>query len=133
MSARSVLRTAFTTRLYVTVLVAIVLGAVVGLLFPQVGEGFGPVGTGFISLIQMLIGPVIFCTIVTGIASAGELSGVGRVGVNALVYFEVVTTVDLIVGLIVMDVVQPGAGVHAKAVKLSGTAQQYVQTGESQH
>jgi aerobic C4-dicarboxylate transport protein len=130
-----VLRTAFTTKLYVTVLVAILLGAVVGLLFPGFGTGLGVVGTGFISLIQMLIGPVIFCTIVTGIASAGELTGVGRVGVKALVYFEVVTTVALIVGLIVMDVVSPGAGVHAdpKELTLSDAAQQYVQTGEGQH
>lgn len=135
MSARTILRTAFTTKLYVTVLVAIVLGAAVGLAFPGVGEGFGPVGTGFISLIQMLIGPVIFCTIVTGIASAGELAGVGRVGVKALVYFEVVTTVALIVGLIVMDVFAPGAGVHAdpNALQLSGSAQEYVQTGAQQH
>jgi aerobic C4-dicarboxylate transport protein len=130
-----VLRTAFTTRLYVTVLVAIVLGAIVGLLFPGFGAGLGPVGTGFISLIQMLIAPVIFCTVVTGIASASELTGVGRVGVKALVYFEVVTTVALIVGLIVMDVVSPGAGVHADPdeLKLTDTAQQYVQTGEGQH
>lgn len=135
MSTRTVLRAAFTTRLYVTVLVAIVLGALVGLLFPGVGTGLQPVGTGFISLIQMLIGPVIFCTIVTGIASAGELTGVGRVGVKALVYFEVVTTVALIVGLIVMDVVAPGEGVHADPdeLKLSDTAQQYVRAGEGQH
>jgi aerobic C4-dicarboxylate transport protein len=135
MSTRSILRSAFTTKLYVTVLVAIVLGAVLGFAAPGVGAALQPVGTGFIALIQMLIAPVVFCTIVTGIASAGELASVGRVGVKALVYFEVLTTIALILGLIVMDLLRPGAGIHADpaSVKLSGSAQQYVQTGESQH
>jgi aerobic C4-dicarboxylate transport protein len=135
MSTRSILRSAFTTKLYVTVLVAIVLGAVLGFAAPGVGAALQPVGTGFIALIQMLIAPVVFCTIVTGIASAGELASVGRVGVKALVYFEVLTTIALILGLIVMDVLRPGAGIHADpaSLKLSGSAQQYVQTGESQH
>jgi aerobic C4-dicarboxylate transport protein len=135
MSARSILKSAFTSRLYVTVLVAIVLGAALGLLLPGVGASLEPVGTGFISLIQMLIGPVVFCTIVTGIASAGELTSVGRVGVKALVYFEVVTTIALIAGLVVMDVLTPGSGVHANpgALKITGSAQQYVSAGESQH
>ncbi|MEU8637445.1 C4-dicarboxylate transporter DctA [Amycolatopsis sp. NPDC048633] len=135
MSTRSILRSAFTTKLYVTVLVAIVLGAALGFAAPGVGAALQPVGTGFIALIQMLIAPVVFCTIVTGIASAGELASVGRVGVKALVYFEVLTTVALILGLIVMDVLRPGAGIHADpgSLKLSGSAQQYVQTGENQH
>jgi aerobic C4-dicarboxylate transport protein len=135
MSTRSILRSAFTTKLYVTVLVAIVLGAVLGFAAPGVGAALQPVGTGFIALIQMLIAPVVFCTIVTGIASAGELASVGRVGVKALVYFEVLTTIALILGLIVMDLLRPGAGIHADpaSLKLSGSAQQYVQTGESQH
>jgi aerobic C4-dicarboxylate transport protein len=135
MSAGSVLRSAFTTKLYVTVLVAIVLGAALGFIAPGVGAALQPVGTGFISLIQMLIAPVVFCTIVTGIASAGELTSVGRVGVKALVYFEVLTTIALVIGLIVMDLFRPGAGIHANpdSLKLSGSAQQYVQTGESQH
>ncbi|WP_020417805.1 C4-dicarboxylate transporter DctA [Amycolatopsis sp. ATCC 39116] len=135
MSAGSFLRTAFTTKLYVTVLVAIVLGAALGFVAPGVGAALQPVGTGFIELIQMLIAPVVFCTIVTGIASAGELTSVGRIGVKALVYFEVLTTIALIVGLVVMDLFNPGAGIHADpaALHLSGTAQQYAQTGESQH
>ncbi|MDQ0376951.1 cation:dicarboxylate symporter family transporter [Amycolatopsis thermophila] len=135
MSAGSFLRTAFTTKLYVTVLVAIVLGAALGFAAPGVGTALQPVGTGFIELIQMLIAPVVFCTIVTGIASAGELASVGRIGVKALVYFEVLTTIALIVGLIVMDLFNPGGGIHADpaALHLSGSAQQYAQTGESQH
>jgi aerobic C4-dicarboxylate transport protein len=135
MSTGSIVRSAFTTKLYVTVLVAIVLGAALGFVAPGVGAALQPVGTGFIALIQMLIAPVVFCTIVTGIASAGELTSVGRVGVKALLYFEALTTVALIIGLIVMDVLRPGAGIHADpgALKLSGSAQQYVQTGENQH
>lgn len=133
MSLRSILRSAFTTKLYVTVLVAIVLGAALGLAAPGIGAALEPVGTGFISLIQMLIAPVVFCTIVTGIASAGKLTAVGRVGVKALVYFEVVTTLALIAGLVVMDVFRPGSSLHANpgALRISGSAQQYVQNGES--
>lgn len=140
MSLRSLLtrfriRSAFTTKLYVTVLVAIVAGAVVGLVAPGVGAALEPIGTGFIGLIQMLIAPVVFCTIVTGIASAGELTSVGRVGVKALVYFEVVTTIALIVGLVVMDVLRPGAALHADpaSLSISGSAEQYVQRAESTH
>ncbi|MEU9450253.1 cation:dicarboxylase symporter family transporter [Streptomyces sp. NPDC048277] len=129
------LRTAFTTKLYVTVLVAIVLGAAVGLAFPGAGASLQPIGTSFIALIQMLIGPVVFCTIVTGVASAGELASVGRIGVKALVYFEVLTTIALAIGLVVMDVAAPGRGVHADphAITISDAAKVYVSTGESQH
>lgn len=135
MSAGSIVRSAFTTKLYLSVLIAIVLGTAVGLLAPGAGTALQPVGTGFISLIQMLIAPVVFCTIVTGIASAGELASIGRVGVKALVYFEVLTTVALVVGLVVMDLFSPGSGVHANshALHLSGTAQQYAHAGEQQH
>lgn len=135
MSLRSFLRSAFTSKLYVTVLVAIVAGAALGLAAPGVGASLEPIGTGFISLIQMLIAPVVFCTIVTGIASAGELTSVGRVGVKALVYFEVVTTIALIAGLVVMDVFRPGAALHADpaALTISGSAQQYVQRAEGTH
>nr|WP_249124122.1 cation:dicarboxylase symporter family transporter [Saccharopolyspora erythraea] len=80
MPMRSLLYSAFTSKLYVTVLVAIALGAALGLIAPEIGASLEPVGTGFISLIQMLIAPVVFCTIVTGIASAGGLTAVGRVG-----------------------------------------------------
>ncbi|GAA5128192.1 cation:dicarboxylate symporter family transporter [Pseudonocardia adelaidensis] len=135
MSLRSILRSAFTTKLYVTVLVAIAAGAALGLAAPGVGASLEPIGTGFIGLIQMLIAPVVFCTIVTGIASAGELTSVGRVGVKALVYFEVVTTIALVVGLVVMDVFRPGAALHADpaSLSISGSAQQYVQRAESTH
>lgn len=129
------LNRAFTTHLYVTVLVAMAIGAVLGFAAPGVGAAMQPFGDGFIALIRMLVGPVIFCTIVTGVASAGQLAGVGRIGVKALVYFEAVTTVALIIGLVVMNVLRPGAGVHADpgSVTISGLAGQYANQGEHQH
>jgi aerobic C4-dicarboxylate transport protein len=134
-SAARVARRAFTSQLYVTVLVAIVLGAAVGLAFPKVGESLQPLGDTFIAMIRMLIGPVVFCTIVTGIASAGHLTSVGRIGVKALVYFEVLTTVALIIGLVVMDIVGPGRGIHAHAsdLHLTGSAKGYVSAAGHEH
>ena len=134
-NASSWFKRAFTTHLYVTVLVAIVLGAAVGLIAPGVGASLQPLGDGWIALIRMLIGPVIFCAIVTGIASAGRLAGVGRIGIKAIVYFEVITTVALLLGLIVMNVLHPGDGIHANPadVKISGSATKYVSTAQSQH
>jgi aerobic C4-dicarboxylate transport protein len=98
------------TILYVQVLIAIVIGVVVGYYFPDLGKELKPLGDGFIALIKMMIAPVIFCTVVHGIASMGDLKKLGRVGVKTLVYFEVVSTLALIIGLIVGEVVQPGAG-----------------------
>jgi aerobic C4-dicarboxylate transport protein len=125
---KSFLHSAFGPRLYVTVAVAIVLGALVGFAFPSFGEGLAPLGTSFIGLIQMLIAPVIFCTIVAGIAGAGELASVGRIGIKAFAYFEIMTTLALIVGLVVMNVLKPGAGMNADAsqLQLNGQAEGYV-------
>src|SRR6266850_2281865 len=96
------------TVLYVQVLVAIALGVLVGYLFPHAGAAMKPLGDGFIQLIKMIIAPVIFCTVVHGIASMSDLKKIGRVGVKTLVYFEVVSTFALVIGLIVAEVVQPG-------------------------
>jgi aerobic C4-dicarboxylate transport protein len=103
------------THLYVQVLTAIVIGVLLGYFYPKLGEQMKPFGDGFIKLIKMLIAPIIFCTVVHGIASMGDLKAVGRVGLKALVYFEVVTTLALIVGLIVVNVIQPGAGMNVDA------------------
>jgi len=126
---------AFTSELYVTVLVAIVLGAAFGLLWPKAGASLEPLGDVFIAAIQMLIGPVVFCTIVTGIASAGQLASVGRVGVKALIYFETVTTIALITGLVVMNVFAPGASLNASPgdLKLSDAAKGFVTTAHGEH
>jgi aerobic C4-dicarboxylate transport protein len=100
------------THLYFQVLTAILLGVLLGYFYPKLGEQMKPFGDGFIKLIKMLIAPIIFCTVVHGIASMGDLKAVGRVGFKALIYFEVVTTLALIVGLIVVNVLQPGAGMN---------------------
>jgi aerobic C4-dicarboxylate transport protein len=96
--------------LYVQVLIAIALGILIGYFDPDLGMQLKPLGDGFIALIKMMIAPVIFCTVVHGISSMGDLKRVGRVGLKALIYFETVSTVALAVGLIVGKVLQPGKG-----------------------
>jgi aerobic C4-dicarboxylate transport protein len=96
--------------LYIQVLIAIALGVLIGHFYPDLGKSLKPLGDGFIALIKMMIAPVIFCTVVHGISSMGDLKRVGRVGLKALVYFEVVSTVALAVGLLVGEVLQPGRG-----------------------
>jgi aerobic C4-dicarboxylate transport protein len=96
--------------LYVQVLIAIVLGILIGYFDPDLGKQLKPLGDAFIALIKMMIAPVIFCTVVHGIASMGDLKRVGRVGLKALVYFEAVSTVALAMGLLVGELIQPGRG-----------------------
>ena len=102
--------------LYVQVLVAIMLGVIVGWLFPHFAqnEWIKAMGDGFVKLIKMVIAPIIFCTVVSGIAHISEVSKIGRVAVKALVYFEIVSTFALALGLIVANVVQPGVGFSGK-------------------
>jgi aerobic C4-dicarboxylate transport protein len=101
------------THLYVQVLTAIVIGILLGHFYPDIGAAMKPLGDGFIKLIKMLIAPIIFCTVVHGIASMEDMKKVGRVGLKALIYFEIVTTLALIVGLIVVNILQPGVGMNA--------------------
>ena len=96
--------------LYVQVLIAIALGILIGNFFPDLGKSLKPLGDGFIALIKMMIAPVIFCTVVHGISSMGDLKRVGRVGLKSLIYFEAVSTVALAIGLLVGEVLQPGHG-----------------------
>ncbi len=99
-------------QLYVQVLVAILLGAVVGHLWPDVGTALKPLGDAFIKLVRMIVAPVIFLTVATGIAGMAELRAVGRVALKAFAYFLAVSTLALLVGLAVANVVRPGAGLH---------------------
>ena len=112
----------FHQTLYFRVLCAIVIGVVLGHFWPKLGADMKPFGDGFIKLIKMLIAPIIFCTVVTGIASMESMKRVGRVGFMALVYFEILTTVALILGLIVMNVVQPGVGMNVDPASLDQKA-----------
>jgi aerobic C4-dicarboxylate transport protein len=98
--------------LYVQVLTAIVLGVVFGVLWPDKAAAMRPLGDGFIKLIRMLIAPIIFTTIVVGIAHMGELKDVGRIGLRAFIYFEVVSTLALVIGLVVVNVLRPGVGLN---------------------
>jgi aerobic C4-dicarboxylate transport protein len=114
--------------LYVQVLAAIVLGAIVGWLFPAfaTNDWIKAMGDGFVKLIKMVIAPVIFCTVVSGISHISEVKKVGRVAVKALVYFEVVSTFALALGLIVANVLRPGAGFQGQsnATAVAGYAKQ---------
>lgn len=98
--------------LYFQVICAIVIGILLGFLAPEIGAQMKPFGDGFIRLIKMIIAPVIFCTVVTGIAGMEDMKKVGKTGGLALLYFEVVSTIALIIGLIIVNTVQPGVGMH---------------------
>ncbi|AZE49622.1 Na+/H+-dicarboxylate symporter [Pseudomonas chlororaphis] len=105
-------------KLYVQVLIAVMLGALVGVLVPETGAALKPLGDAFIKLIKMLLAPVIFLTVVTGIARMESMKELGRVGFRALIYFEVVSTLALVVGLVVVDVFKPGAGMNIDVASL---------------
>ena len=98
--------------LYVAVIVAMVAGIVVGALFPEVGKSLKPLGTGFVNVIKMMITPIIFCTIVLGIGSVRKAAQVGKVGGLALAYFVTMSTVALAIGLVVGNIIKPGAGLN---------------------
>ena len=109
--------------LYVQVLLAVAAGILVGAFFPEFGKSLKPLGDGFIKLVKMMIAPIIFCTVVHGIASMGDLKRLGRTGFKALVYFEVVSTLALVIGLVVVNLLRPGEGfnldVHTLDAKVS--------------
>src|ERR1700754_4190015 len=96
--------------LYVQVLIAIVLGVLVGYVHPDLGKALKPLGDAFVALIKMMIAPVIFCTIVHGISSMRDMAKVGRIGLKAIVYFEVISTLALGVGLLAGHLFKPGVG-----------------------
>src|SRR4051812_6369524 len=128
-------RTPWYLHLYTQVLVAVALGIVVGALWPKTGAALKPLGEGFVNLVKMLVGPIIFCTLVHGIASMRDLKKLGRVGFKALLYFEVVSTIALVLGLLVVNLLKPGAGFHPsqadfdplKGAELAGKAKGTVQ------
>lgn len=108
--------------LYFQVLMAITLGVLLGHFYPDLGAQMKPLGDGFVKLIKMIIAPVIFCTVVTGIAGMESMKAVGRTGAIALLYFEIVSTIALIIGLVVVNVVQPGAGMNVDPATLDAKA-----------
>ncbi len=114
------------------VLIAILIGIALGHFFPDTGVAMKPFGDGFIKMIKMVIGPIIFLTIVTGIAHVGDIRKVGRVGGKALIYFEIVTTIALALGMVAMNLFKPGAGLDVAHMQ-KGDISRYVQEGQKEH
>src|SRR5690349_12132405 len=108
----------FYRSLYFQVLIAIIIGGALGYFSPHTGAAMKPFGDGFIKLIKMMIAPIIFCTVVLGIAGMESMKAVGKTGALAVAYFEVLSTVSLIIGLIIVNLVQPGAGMNVNAATL---------------
>jgi aerobic C4-dicarboxylate transport protein len=124
----------FYQTLYFRVIVGVVLGVALGVLYPSIGESMKPLGDGFIKLIRMMIAPIIFVTVVLGIAKVGDIRKLGRVGLKALLYFEVVTTLALAIGLVVVKLVQPGSGINANGAAVEDNAvRQYTASGAEMH
>jgi aerobic C4-dicarboxylate transport protein len=124
-------RTRIYRTLYFQVLLGIALGVLLGIVFPHAGQALKPLGDGFIKLIRMMIAPIIFCTVVTGIGGMEKMKEVGRTGGLALLYFEVLTTVALLLGLFVVNVLKPGAGMNIDPAALDTHAiAQYTQPGK---
>ncbi|WP_044874768.1 dicarboxylate/amino acid:cation symporter [Pseudomonas sp. LFM046] len=111
-------RQPFYKSLYVQVIVAIAIGILLGHFYPETGVALKPLGDGFVKLIKMAIAPIIFCTVVSGIAGMQDMKAVGKTGGYALLYFEIVSTLALIIGLVVVNVVQPGVGMHVDPATL---------------
>ena len=121
-------------RLYVQVLIGIAVGVLLGHFYPSVGTDMKPLGDGFIKLIKMLLAPIIFGTIVVGIARMGDLKEVGKVGAKALLYFEVLSSIALIVGLIVVNILKPGLGMNVDPATLDGKSiSAYTSAAQTQH
>lgn len=127
-------RSAWYRKLYIWVLVGIVAGIGVGAAWPETGAQLEPLGTVFVDMITMVVGPIIFVTIVGGIAGVDDLRKVGRIGVKSLIYFEGMTTVALVLGLLAIDLLHPGTSIHAEpaTLKLTGSAAQYAAQGRAE-
>jgi len=111
-------RRAWYAQLYIQVLIAVVAGILLGALYPSAGQSVKPLGDALIKMIRMMIAPIVFCTVVHGIASVQDMRKIGRIGVKALIYFEAVTTLALVVGLIVINLWHPGTGMNVDPASL---------------
>lgn len=118
--------------LWLQVTIGILLGIAMGIVFPHTAIALKPLGDGFIKLIRMTLAPIVFATVVVGIARMGDLKEVGRVGAKALIYFEIVSTLALVLGLIAVDILKPGRGMNINAAALDATAISTYTTGAQQ-
>jgi aerobic C4-dicarboxylate transport protein len=120
-------RQSWHSQLWVQVLIAMAIGIATGWLYPETGAAMQPLGDAFIKVIRMLIAPLIFCTVVHGIAQVADVASVGRVAIKALIYFEVLTTLALIIGLVAVNLWQPGAGMNVDLTKINtGLVEPYI-------
>ena len=124
-------RRPFYQTLYAQVLIAIAIGVLLGHFWPQTGAAMKPLGDGFIKLIKMLIAPIIFCTVVLGIAGMEDMKKVGKTGALALLYFEVVSSLSLIIGLVIVNIVKPGAGMNVDPATLDAKSVAQYSSSES--
>ncbi|HEY1413601.1 MAG TPA: cation:dicarboxylase symporter family transporter, partial [Rhodopila sp.] len=108
--------------LYIQVLVGVIAGAALGHFWPAIAVQMQPFGDAFIKLVRMIIAPIVFVTVVVGIAKLSDAKEVGRIGIKAIIYFEVMTTIAMFIGLIVAHVIQPGAGLNVNPATLDGKA-----------
>ncbi|WP_421684613.1 dicarboxylate/amino acid:cation symporter [Stutzerimonas urumqiensis] len=123
----------FYRTLYFQVLLAIAIGVLIGHFYPDIGASLKPLGDAFVKLIKMAIAPIIFCTVVTGIAGMQSMKAVGKTGGYALLYFEIVSSIALIIGLVIVNLVQPGAGMHVDPASLDASSiAAYASAGEKQ-
>ncbi|MCO8163704.1 C4-dicarboxylate transporter DctA [Pseudomonas sp. 21LCFQ02] len=121
------------SQLYVQVLIGIVIGGLLGYFEPGFGAKLQPLADGFIKLIKMLLAPIIFGTVVVGMAKMGSIKEVGRIGVKALIYFEILSTIALVIGLVVVNILKPGEGMNIDSSKLDGsTISKYTQVAHEQ-
>ena len=126
--------TPFYRSLYGQVLIATAVGVALGHFFPSAGASMKPLGDAFIKLVRMIVAPVVFCTVVVGLAGVGDVKAVGKAGVLTLIYFEIVSTIALAIGLIVVNIVKPGAGMNVNPATLdAGAVAQYVTAGRGQN
>ena|SRR5262245_37389146 len=112
----------FYQSLYLQVIMGILIGALLGHFYPEAGAAMKPLGDGFIKLIKMMIAPIIFCTVVTGVAGMENMKAVGKTGGLAILYFEVVSTLALVLGLVIVNVVRPGVGMNVNPATLDTNA-----------
>jgi aerobic C4-dicarboxylate transport protein len=130
--SRAPSRVPFYQSLYGQVLIATIAGVAFGYVFPSAGGSLRPLGDAFIRLIRMIVAPIVFCTVVVGIAGVGDVKALGKAGVLTIVYFEIVSTIALLIGLVAVNVIRPGVGMNVDASKLDPAAvAQYVTAGRS--
>src|SRR5437016_4647318 len=108
--------------LYIQVLIAVFIGIIVGNQFPDLGKSLKPLGDAFVNLVRMIIAPVIFCTVVHGVASMNDMKRVGRVAIKALIWFEAITLVALVFALVAVNLWQPGAGMNVDPTALDASS-----------